>query len=100
MRTKSTHRFLLEVEDAIAKANRLAIKQRLGPLRRRRFMELAAKVAEIRADYLHAAFHIEWAKDSCPTADLESKRHRYEEAVAAYDALERAVERGYVEFED
>ena len=100
MSRKTTNRFLLEIEDAIIKANRQAIQERLGPLRRSRFLELTQQVAKIRADYLHAAFHVQWSDMQAESGDLELKRARYEEAVAAYEALERAVERGYIEFVD
>ena len=98
MAEKTTHRFLLEVESSIVHANREAIHERLGPLSRSRFLELTHAVARIRADYLHAAFHSNWSSAEGLSADVVEKRNRYEEALAAYEALERAVERGYIEF--
>ena len=100
MAGKTSNRFLLEIEEAIIKANRQAVKERLGPLDRTRFLELTQQIAKVRADYLHAAFYAPWSTSSEPSEDLRAKRSRYEEAVAAYDALERAVERGYIEFTD
>ena len=100
MAGKTSNRFLLEIEEAIIKANRQAVKERLGPLDRARFLELTKEIAKIRADYLHAALHTPWSTEAEPSDDLRVKRNRYEEAVAAYDALERAVERGYIDFKD
>jgi hypothetical protein len=93
----TTNRFLLEVEAAIVDANRRAIRQRLQSVSRRQFEALAARVAELRADYLAAAFGCDWTVESVNESDIGHKRRLYDEAVAAFDALERAVRRGYVE---
>lgn len=97
MTAKSTNRFLLEIESAIAKANREALKARVGTLTRSRMESLAAEVAEIRADYIHAAFNAEWSEKGLQASRLHEKRVLFSEAVAAFEALERAVERGYVD---
>ena len=100
MNRKTTHRNLLEFEDSIIKANRLAIKERLGRLPRSRFLQLVQDVAKFRADYLHAALNSKWTKSDETLDELIRCRTRYLEGVAAYEALERAFERGYIEFVD
>lgn len=97
MQNKTTHRFLLEIEQAIIRANRECITQRLGALSRQRFIDLAKAVAHLRAEYLHAAFHANWEDESL-VKEMAAKREAFQEAVAAYDALERAIERDYVQF--
>jgi len=91
-------RFLLEVEAAVIDHNRKAISAKLSVVTRAQFERLAASVAQIRADYLAAAFDCDWSTETCLEASgIQEKRRRYEEAVAAFEALERAVKRGYVQ---
>lgn len=94
---KSSNRFLLEVEADIIAANREAISERLIRVTRTQFSALAKRVADLRADYLAAAFECNWTEDDLRQAQVRSKRELYQEALMAFEALERAVHRGYVE---
>ncbi|MEM7467830.1 MAG: hypothetical protein AAF387_13235 [Pseudomonadota bacterium] len=93
-----------ELEHSIKKINRELISEAAGPLGREDFTQVAQMVACLRARYLTNSLVM--AKD-CGKAciDTESalalKNHRiaYEEAKAAYDALEHALLRGYIEFD-
>lgn len=94
---QTTNRFLLEVDASIIAANRKAISNKVGTVTRQRFEVFARRVADLRADYLAAAFEHPWSEPTAASDDMADKRQRYEEAVAAFEALERAVRRGYVE---
>lgn len=96
------NQFLHEIEQGIRQANREIIHGRIPELDRARFLEFALLVARLRAGYLAAALGIESdpgegeaALDSF--ALLRRKRQAYEEAREAFDALERAIQRGYVD---
>ncbi|HJL41475.1 MAG TPA: hypothetical protein RMG48_09235 [Myxococcales bacterium LLY-WYZ-16_1] len=93
----SANRFLLEVEASIIQANRRIISEKVGTVTRQRFEQLAQKVAQLRADYLAAAFDHDWDPTRPAETAISDKRRQYEESVAAFEALERAVRRGYVE---
>ena len=95
------NQFLHEIEQGIRQANREIIHARIPELDRDRFLEFALLVARLRAGYLEAALGI--ASDDEGDTALESfalvrrKRQAYEEAREAFDALERAIQRGYVD---
>lgn len=93
---QTTNRFLLEVESKVIEANRRAIRAKLPSLARRDFESLSEKVAVLRADYLAAALKCDWTADHISATSIPDKRRAYEEAVTAFEALERAVKRGYV----
>ena len=96
-------RFLNEVEVAIRDANRAIIHERIPGLDRQRFVTFATFVAQLRADYLAAALSIQLApgEDARATAvaALRVKRRAFIEGRDAFAALERAVERGYVDID-
>ena len=96
------HQFLHEIEQGIRQANREIIHARIPELDRERFLEFALMVARLRAGYLEEALRIdagdgETALESF--ALLRRKRQSYEEARDAFDALERAIQRGYVDID-
>lgn len=95
--TAANQRFLREVEHTIVTLNREVLSGVLGTITRARMSELAMSVARLRGAYLRSALDAQWSEDSPETAALRTQRESYEEALAAFDALERAVERGYVE---
>ncbi len=98
---RKQQRFLHEVEVAIRDANRAAIHERIPDLDRQRFVAFATFVAHLRADYLAAALEAEQAGGASGASEamarLRARRLAYDEARDAFAALERAVERGYVD---
>ncbi|HEX9464908.1 MAG TPA: hypothetical protein VGB82_20095 [Alphaproteobacteria bacterium] len=92
--------FLEQLEMAIAIANREVIHKQIPNLNKATFQQLAVMVARFRANYLEAAIKLSNSPGSCDTGcieDLKNKRELYDEGRAAFEALERAIERGYVD---
>lgn len=90
------------IDRAIQPINREIIHKAIPGLNRDKYIEFAAVVAELRAEYLAAAlaYFLEQRRgggDSEAVSNLRAKREAYEEAMAAYEALHRALERGYVD---
>jgi hypothetical protein len=96
-RIRKQQKFLQDVEHAIAEANRQAIHARIATLDRASFVAFAARVAQLRAAYLEAALAASAGGDF---GALRGHREAFEEAKAAFAALERAIERGYVDIDD
>lgn len=95
-RIRKQQKFLQDVEHAISDANRQIIHAQIPRLDRASFVTFATRVAELRADYLKAAMGVA-TSGSGDFIDLRDRRERYEEAKAAFAALERSIERGYVD---
>lgn len=92
--------FLEQLELSIAVANREVIHQQISNLDKETFQQLAVMVAKFRANYLEAAIKLANSPGSCDgdcLAELKRKRELYDEGRAAFEALERAIERGYVD---
>lgn len=92
--------FLEQLELSIAVANREVIHQQIPNLNKATFQQLAVMVAKYRANYLEAAIKLANSPGSCDRAcieELKLKRELYDEGRAAFEALERAIERGYVD---
>jgi len=92
------------IDKAIQPLNREIIHKTIPGLNRDKYIEFAAVVAELRAEYLAAALAYFLEQRRAPSgetgetvAGLKAKREAYEEALAAYEALHRALERGYVD---
>ena len=91
------------IDKAIEPINREIIHKAIPGLNRDKYIEFAAVVAELRADYLASALSYfvgqrrGGADDAGAIQALRGKRETYEEALAAYEALHRALERGYVD---
>lgn len=95
---RKQQRFLHEVEVAIRDANRRIIHERVPDLDRQRFVTFATFVARLRADYLAEALALSQAADQAQAMEaLRQRRRAFDEARDAFAALERAVERGYVD---
>ena len=95
-------KFLANVETMVRAANREIIHRHLPAFTADDVTRLAVAVAELRARYLAAARRlIEHERGVAPdTADmvqLAKAREMFDEAVHAFEALRRAIERGYVE---
>lgn len=93
--------FPAQVEAIVRAANQAVIHERLPSLDGDAVMRLAVAVARLRTRYLEAALGLIAHADGVPPdhADIGSvtrARVMYEEAMHAFDALTRAVERGYV----
>lgn len=91
-------KFLYEVELAVREANRAIIHEKLPKLDKATFVRFAKVVAQYRAAYLTKALEVS-THPLTPhqMADLKALREAFEEARAAFDALHRAIVRGYVD---
>ena len=97
-RIRKQQKFLQDVEQGIAEANRRIIHARIDRLDKASFVAFATRVAELRAAYLEAALAASRGRGDF--AALPALREAYDEAKAAFAALERAIERGYVDIAD
>ncbi|MCE2944676.1 MAG: hypothetical protein ACK5VV_04670 [Lysobacteraceae bacterium] len=96
-RIRKQQKFLQDVEHAITDANREIIQAHIPHLDRASFVAFATRVAELRAEYLKAALSVSQNSDAVEYTALRARREAFEEAKAAFAALERAIERGYVD---
>ena len=93
-------RFLDELEQGIRLANREVIHKLIPELNQESFFTFAVTVAKLRASYLEAALRLARASDQPPAAmvgELKTKREVFDEARLAFEALQRAIDRGYVD---
>jgi hypothetical protein len=92
------------VEHGVREANRAVIGQRIPEITREGFLRLATVVARLRADYFACALGLdretrgELTEEA--TARLARFRASYDDARLAFGALERCVQRGYVDISD
>ena len=98
-------RFLANVETMTRAANREIIHKQMAAVTADNVTRLAVLVAELRARYLKAAMRLVEreggvAPDSGEMAQLARAREMYDEAVHAFEALRRAIERGYIDVAD
>lgn len=98
-------RFLANVETMTRAANREIIHRHIPAVTADHVTRMAVMVAELRARYLEAAMRLVEreggvAPDSGELAQLSRLREMYEEAMHAFEALRRAIERGYVNIAD
>ena len=96
-RIRKQQKFLQDVEHAISDANREIIQAHIPRLDKASFVAFATRVAELRAEYLKAALAAAQGTDAVEYTALRARREAFEEAKAAFGALERAIERGYVD---
>jgi len=101
---RAQKRLLDEVEHGVREANRAVIGQRLPEITREGFLRLATVVARLRAEYLACALGLGREARGDVTGEeidrLARLRVAYDEARLAFEALERCVQRGYVEIAD
>ncbi len=92
-------RMLAFIDKSVRLVNREVIHKHIPGLTKERFVEFAASVARLRADYLSSAMKafLDGQGDEKELADLAHKRELFEEGVKAYEALHRALERGYID---
>lgn len=96
--------FLMEVERDIRAANREVIHERIPRLSRRCFIDLGRIVARTRAEYLAMAIRLRACvpgsdDEAAALAAMPGLREAFFEAREAFAALERAIERGYIDIE-
>lgn len=100
---RQQRQFLDNVEQAITQNNRDVIHAVLPRLDKATFVHMAKSVAQSRVKYIAAAAGFlagGEAVNAQQAAQLESLRKNYEESRAAFDALKRAISRGYVDVAD
>jgi hypothetical protein len=95
-------RFLHDIERHIREVNRELIHTQIPEVTQERFTDFARMVAHLRAEYLSAALHLvnEQGSGQVRPAHLAALRHHrkaFEEARGAFEALQRALERGYLD---
>ena len=101
-RLRAEQIFFEELEQGVRTANREIIGARIPELNKDKIHALAVMVGRLRASYLELAFQL------CATGDgaapdptiiegLRERRQMFEEARDAYEALRRAIERGYID---
>ncbi len=92
-------KMLAYLDKSIRLVNREIIHKQIPGLTRERFIEFAASVAKLRADYLKAAMDcfLDDKADAEQLEGVQQKRALFEEGVKAYEALHRAIERGYID---
>jgi HEPN domain-containing protein len=96
-------RFLDGLERAIAEANREIIGRTLAPgegncFERETFLRLAVRVAELRAHYIAEGLAVAAGHPDPPAIErLAQARRAFEEMREVFEAVERVVERGYVD---
>jgi hypothetical protein len=93
------HQFLEQMQIAVTIANREVIHGKIPNLTPATFHQLAVMVARFRADYLEAAIRLSNSDthDEEALAELKHLRELFDEGCSAFEALERAIERGYVD---
>ena len=97
---RAQQKFLQDVEHSIQDANRTVIHQRVPRLDKARFVEFATRVAKLRAEYLEAGLALADGGGDLSLDALKLRREAYEEGRDAFAALERAIERGYVDIDE
>lgn len=102
--SKHRRRLLVHFSDTVREINRSIINEVADPLTLDKLVPVVTAVAHARAEYLGALFkHSEdGAADNIQTdiAELKRARERYEELVAAANAMETMIERGYLDVAD
>jgi hypothetical protein len=101
---RARSRLLDRVEVAVREANRAVLHEKVPELSDAAFMRLAVTVARLRADYLAAAMRFGQERQGHVTAAevemLAHARRAFDEAVLAFEALERAISRGYIDISE
>jgi hypothetical protein len=98
-------RFLLESEQFIRDSNRKIIQERIPKLTKESILALAMTVARLRARYLEATFCLSTLDHNEPLDEHsfnELRRYRefYEESRSAYEAIQSAIELGYLDINE
>jgi hypothetical protein len=102
---QNRQRFLLESGQLIRDANRKIIHERIPKLTKDSILAFAITVARLRARYLEAAFLLSSLDQDVPVDEhnyneLRRCRELYEESRSAYEAIQSAIENGYVDIDE
>jgi hypothetical protein len=101
---RARSRLLDKVEIAVREANRAVLREKISELSDTAFMRLAVTVARLRGDYLAEAMRFgQDGRGQVSPAEVERLAHArraYDEAVHAFEALERAISRGYIDISE
>lgn len=100
--SKDINRLLLQLEQAIKRLNQETINPVLPELTLAGLAPVMSMVAKSRAIYLKELFDLASSCDECvPSApqidNLRALRQAYEEMVSGAQALETAIQRGYLD---
>ena len=100
--SKDNNRLLLQLEQAIRRLNQEIISPVLPELSLAGLNPVMSMVAKTRANYLQELFELAGScEDSVPDAgqieNLRTLRRTYEEMVAGAQAIETAIQRGYLD---
>jgi hypothetical protein len=90
--------FMEQIDLAVFQANTDVIRREIPNLDRDSFIRFAVQVAEARARYVKHALELTRAGHTAgPTelGQLKGLRTAYEELLAAFEATQRLIERGY-----
>ncbi len=98
-------RFLLESEQFIRDSNRKIIREHIPKFTKESILALALTVARLRARYLKATFCLSTLdqnklSDEHSFDELRRCREFYEEAFRAYEAIQSAIEFGYLDINE
>lgn len=101
---RARSRLLDRVEIAVREANRAVLRERIPELSEAAFMRLAVTVARLRGEYLAEAMRFGHDRmgrvTPAETERLAHARRAFDEAVSAFEALERAISRGYIDISE
>ncbi len=98
---RTSNRVLFMMETAVKKANRNILDPMIPELTPESVQPIVDATARVRGEYLLALFKVaESASRGVPSPDavkrLRDLRLAYDEMIHAYQALEHAIERGYL----
>ncbi len=98
------NRLLLELEQARREINRHTINPEIRTLTLKDLEPIVKMVAELRAAYVSELFDLAGTRKGVPTTEqvkkLATLREAFEETVAAANALETMIKRGYLDVRD
>ena len=99
---RSKKHFFDELETGIRIANQEIIGACVPDLNKKKIHAFAVLVSRLRASYIALAFKMctsgeDGEPDPALIESLRTRREMFEEARDAYEALRRAIERGYIE---
>lgn len=100
---RARSRLLDRLEVAVREANRAVLRERVPELNEAALMRLAVAVARLRGAYLAEALQLGHRGGEASPAEIEKLEHArraFDAGVAAFEALERAISRGYIDIAD
>lgn len=103
--TRTPHRLLARMEQSVRETNCSIIDPMIPAIRPDSLQPIIASTARARGTYLKAFLEVaSTTEEGMPTAEqldkLRALRHAYKEMTAGYQALEAAIDRGYLTVEE